>query len=247
MGFSTPPPEGGSSQFRPSRHEIDFGVIGESFNLIFQNWKVYAVPGAITMLLAIPGMLLQFIPIFVPDSAVGQLGQFTIALASMGASLVGAIIAVLFNAGIVRYTWNRSRGLGTSSMDVWEGFRDPWGYFAVMFLVGLLSALGVVACCFGIYFVAGMLMFALPIKVVEGCTATDAVSRSFAMLKKDWFLCGVMFFVLYLLSSLGMFACYVGLILTMPVVYVAPTLLYSQYVGMNEPMRPESPTNYPRG
>ncbi len=246
MSYSAPP-VGGGGQWRPPRQEIDFSVISESFTLLFANWKIYVVPGVVMFLLLAPVFLVSFAPIFLPDSALGSLDFVETFVVQTVLQLVASIVSVLLYAGIVKFTWNAVRGLGASTNDLWIGFKDPLGYLALGILVGLITSVGVLACCVGVLFAGGLTMFALPIKVVKGVTATEAISESWSLVKKDWLLAGVFYLLILILSQIGTIACYVGLMLTLNFMYIAPTVLYSRYFGMAQSPESVGPTSYPRG
>jgi hypothetical protein len=248
MSYTTPPQFSGF-QPSPPRQEIDFGVLSEAFTVLFKHWQVYIIPGLISMLLFLPSMVLAYWPMVQqmlgsPPSAGEQFASFGLQMLFTGA---GALIAIFLYPGIVQFTMNVVRGLPASSSDLWIGFRDPLGYFAVSFIAGLVAALGVFACCIGVIFTAGLMMFALPIKVATGATPTDSVSQSWNMLKKDWLLAGLFYFVVSLISELGAIACYVGMIITLPMIYIAPTILYCRWVGIVPAYSSDPISPYPRG
>ncbi len=245
----TTPPQFSNAQQSPPRQEIDFGVLSDAFTILFRHWQIYIIPGLVIMLLYIPGVIVAYLPLFQqmlgnPPSPSDQFANLGIQMILMG---VGTLISLFLYPGIVQFTMNTVRGLPASSSDLWIGFRDPLGYFAVSFLAGLVTVLGVLACCIGVIFTAGLVMFALPIKVATRTTASDAISQSWTLLKKDWLLAGLFYFVVSLISQLGAMACYVGMVITLPLMYIAPTILYCRWVGIVPAPTSDPISPYPRG
>ncbi len=248
MSYTTPPQFTGA-QARPPRHEIDFGILSEAFTLLFQHWQVYVIPGVIMMLLNLPGFIISVVPTI--QSMMGNEPSVNSQLATAGIQMLLALgaglISIFLYPGIVLYTFNVVLGRPASTADLWVGFRDPLGFFAVIFLAGLIYVLGVFACCIGVIFTGGLMMFALPHKVATGQTATQSITRSFELLKPFWPLAGIFFLVVTLIVALGQVACYIGLVITIPFGYIAPTLLYCQFEGILPAPTSDPISPYPRG
>jgi hypothetical protein len=246
MAYTTPPQFVG--QTSPPRQEIDWSVISEGFNLLFRHWQAYIVPGILVLVIYAPAVVIGYMPLFMAimnNTAPDPFAAMGLLYLLLG---IATLVTLFVYPGIVLYTLNVVRGVPATTSDLWIGFKDPLGYFAVMFIAGLVTFLGVFACCIGVLFTAGLMMFALPIKVATGCTASDAVSQSWNMLKSQWLMAGVFYFVVNLISQLGSYACYIGLALTMPFLYIAPTLLYCRWVGIGPvPQQADPISPYPRG
>ena len=249
MSYTTPPQFSGTPP-NPPRQEIDFSVIGEGFNMLFANWKAYVIPGLIIMIVNIPSFIVSFWPLIATmmgnePSTEAQVGS---ALLQLVLSLGAALVSIFLYPGIVQYTLKVVRREPVSTDDLWFGFRDPLGMFAVQFIAGLVTMVGVIGCCIGVMFTGGLMMFALPHKVATGQTASESVSLSWNMLKSSWLMAGLFYFVVIILSVIGEIACYVGLVLTMPLMYILPTLVYCQFMGISGSAQPQqSPHSpYPR-
>ena len=233
---------------QPNR-TVDFDVLTEGFRVLFKHWQVYVIPGLIMFLLYVPYIIVSMLPLMgiFSGEMPTRTDPFEGLFLQMVLGLIPAVASIFLYPGIVKFTINASRGAPASTSDLWEGFKDPLGYFAVAFISGLVAMLGLIACCIGVYVTVGLMMFALPLKVDTRRTATQCVTESWEMLKPHWLMGAVLMFVVYLVSQAGAFACYVGLALTMPFVYIVPTLLYNRFMGYGAvaPHNPASP--YPRG
>jgi uncharacterized membrane protein len=82
-------------------------------------------------------------------------------------------------------------------------------------------------CVLPCYVVSGLLMLTTPLIVEKRLGAVDAMKQSWAALQPDWLTATLFMFVLPLLSSLGAFACGVGLLFTMPLLFLGQAVVYA--------------------
>jgi hypothetical protein len=228
---------------------IDWGVIGESFKLLFAHWQTYCLAGAAVVAAMLPlGLVWLLVFVFQPQTPESVATSLALMFSVMG--IVGLLVIALTGviaAGIVNFTLKVSRNIPASTADLWIGFKNPLPYAAAVLIEVFASTLGFCACIIGTIFVTGLLMFNFPIMVDQRIGAWEATKRSWEMLKADWPMAGLFMFVLQLISQLGSYACYIGIVLTLPYLYIAPVLLYNRYMGYGAqvPYNPASP--YPRG
>ena len=246
MAYTTPPQM--SAPQRPPRREVDFSVISEGFNMLFANWQTYIIPGSLMFIAVLPSVIVGLIPLLNGRAFETGLGiQWGVLGLQLLLQIAGGLFTALLYPGIVQFTLNLARGKPAQSSDLWIGFKDPLGYLAAVILAGLVAFLGVFACLIGAYVTSALMMFVLPIKVDTGKRATECVAESWEMLKSEWLMAGVFFFVVGIISGLGALACYIGMVVTIPFRFIGPTLLYSRYVGFTPPMTQTPYSPYPRG
>lgn len=228
---------------------IDFAIISEAFSYLWTHWKVYCIAGGIIFLIGMPGQIISSFPLLEQYGTIGAspIDEATGSIINLAMMLPVWIVSMFMQVGIVNYTLKVRRGEPCSSNDLWEGFKDPLGYIWAGFLMTIVSMLGFIACCVGVFVTIGLMMFVLPAKVDQRISGSDAVAESWNMLKSEWFMVAVFSLVIGLISSLGYIACCVGIVFTMPFMYVAQTLLYCNYKGYF-PQQSYAPSNspYPR-
>ena len=226
---------------------IDWGVIGESFKLLFAHWQTYCIASAALLAPMLPFLVIGIAFSFIEPAALSESTFIGLALALIFLGVVTIGFQGILAAGITNFTMRASRGLPVTNSDLWVGFRKPWTYFGAFALVALLSTLGVCACIVGTYVVYGVTMFVWPILLDKKCGVWDALSQSWEMLKSEWLMATLFYFVVAMVAGLGVYACYVGILLSWPYLYIAPALLYNRYMGYGPqiPYNPASP--YPRG
>lgn len=212
---------------------IDFAVISEAFSYLTAHWRVYCIAGGIIFLVQIPGQVMSFLPLLeimgtISSSPIDPTTATNIQYAMM---VPVWLISIFLQVGIVNYTLKVRRGEPYSTSDLWVGMKDPVGYIWAAFLAAIVSMLGVIACIIGVLVTTGLMMFVLPAKVDQRLSGSDAVAESWNMLKSEWIMAALFVIVIGLISSLGVFACCIGMVFTMPFMYIAQTLLYCNYKG----------------
>ena len=226
---------------------IDFGIVSEAFSLLSEHWKVYATAGAVALVAAVPSQVVSLLPML-SDFGIIEWTAWTVGSVTMLSyllSFVAYVFEALMAAGVTYYTLNVIRGLPASPNDIWIGFKDPLGYIWLMILAGIVSLLGLIACCIGVFVTSGLMMCVYAIKVDRDATATDAVAESWQMLKGEWGMAAVFFFVVTLLAGLGFLVCGVGYAFTFSIPFIAAAILYNRYVGW-VPQQQQSASPYPR-
>jgi hypothetical protein len=248
MSYTTPPQFEQSPQ-QPPRREVDFQVLSEAFNLLLRHWQVYVIPGLMSLLLLLPMFFVAYAPLFLSmvRNEPERYDPFSTFWLQQGLGVGAQLFMMVVNPGVCRYTMNVVRGLPASSSDVWYGFKNPLAYIAIGVFTIIATYVGLLACCIGALFVQGLLMFSIPIKVDTSSDPLQSMGQSWSMLKEGWLLAGVFWLVCALISGLGALACGIGVILTMPFMYVASTMLYCQYVGHVAPRTSDPVSPYPRG
>lgn len=120
--------------------------------------------------------------------------------------------------------------------DVFKGFDDFVPAFLAVFVSSLLLAVGFCLCV-----IPGLLIMALPgtaaYLVAEGeKDGMKALSRAFDLIKANLLPSCLCMLVLGFIASLGMIACFVGILITLPIAYIGSYHLAKQMVEVTPPM-----------
>lgn len=217
--------------------EIDFGVISEGFNLIWRNLGPFVVT-VVCMLLA--------------SGAVNALGTFLMMPMMMSSkdtvdlseifqqSLFNQMISLPFTAisyavmgpfimSIVMMTLKVLRGERPEFGDIALGF-NRFVPAAVTYLVTtFMVTIGVYACCLPGFILGGLTMFAMPLIAERGLGPFEAIGESWNQLKGHLWMAMLFYFVVGLVSVLGVLACCVGILVTLPLTAVCSTLIYRDF------------------
>ena len=227
--------------------QLELGVIGDAFKLLLRRWQEYALLGFVTMAVSgvfmIPGYV-GFIAAVMsnrqPD--IGMILGFYGAI--YGGVLVGITFAYPFIFGIVNFTIREVRTGDATLADAWLPLKR-YGRFALAGL-GLTLIQGIAAivgCGIGGLVVGGLLLYVMPIMVNEDLGFGDAIAESYARIKDQWLMAGVAYLLASIVAVLGEIACIIGIVLSYPLMFIIPTMLYLRH--FRRPFA-ESHSPYPR-
>ncbi len=217
----------------PKKNIVRFGDwITGGWNLFTAQWQVWSLMG-----------LAFFLPIMVVIG--GAYGVFIWRMIEAGSRradtaqvfivLGGGLALLLFlillwvsfvGAGMYRAAFRQLDGHKIEFSDIWSG-GDVTGRMAMtLVLVGLLTLVGALLCYLPAFIVGGVLYFAQPLVVRKGLSPTEALRASYQLAKDDWLMFTLFAFVVGLIAQLGVYACYVGIIFTLPLAYTIGAFAY---------------------
>ncbi|MCC6402954.1 MAG: hypothetical protein IT207_03000 [Fimbriimonadaceae bacterium] len=243
---------------RPVINEIRFSVIGEAWEIIKANFGPFIVSALIVMmvsnmvgymgsLLATSTMDMQNPPRELMPILMQQVRASTI---SMPFTLLGYALAGPFIASMIHMAFKHMSGQKVEMADVTWGVSRFVPFALATLLTYVMVTIGVYLCIFPAFIAGGLTMLVLPAMVVQGLSPFDALSFSFGKMSKFLFMAAVLYFVLGLVSGLGVIACCIGILVTFPIATVGTALVYRDLVGMGPvaeavpvaaPAQPEAP------
>lgn len=238
----------------PMRNEIDFGAFTRAWAIAKDNIGVFMLGALVTMLptLVVSGIFQVLTPR--PDSSNPEA-----VLASLGAvytmlgisTVVRSFAQGISSVALASFCLGAVRNGRADINDAVAGFKK----FGPAMLAGLLHTvgtyLGILACCVGMFVVAALLMF-IYCDIADGTTnPMEAAMASFER-TKDKILPAIAFMFLYgIVASLGLLACFVGLLFTVPLAMTAMCLVYCDLTGTGGPGQQhwvsDGASPYPRG
>ncbi len=239
---------------QPQNVKIEIAWLGECWNILKSRIGEYIAMGLITMVISYAISFALQIPmqvLFGMSSATGS-GEAALGMMFAGifAQMIGSFVtnAITYTlwAGIIIFTLKLLRGEAARFEDLFAGFKNFGAYFLAGILYALATMLGLLACLIGSLFIAALLMFMVPLIYDRNLSAVDAFKESIEMLKGQWAMAGLYLFVSALFAFVGFFACCIGIIVTMPIMYIAQALAYHKFVGSPSGEAYLSPSGYPR-
>ncbi len=222
------------SSYTP-RGEINFAVISEGFNIVTSNLGPFVVGGLLAIGLqyavSIPFSFLMMAMIGPPtvnpndpSEAFSYLGK------EIPFIVVQNLLAVIVTAPVfVSLTYmglKAGRRQPISFNDLSFGFTRFFKSIATYILMMLGVLFGVLACIVGSYWVGGRLMLSLTAMVDTDCSPTEALSKSWALTAPFMWIGMLFYFVVGICSVLGVLACCVGFLVSFPLMYICPALVY---------------------
>lgn len=217
--------------------KVSFDTISEAWGLIRERLGVW-----------IPTMVVWF----VLEIALDRLGalivrDFDNIAVTAAARLVSLLLTAFLTGGLVRMALKQVRGEEIGVGDLFSGGSSFLGLAYKQFLIGLLTfcaaivagiaGIGNVPLLLGIAVVGGLgigllnaLWFLADAMIVDNEQgAVDAMRDSFEATTLEFGNSILLVLALGLLQVAGVLACGVGLLVTMPLVYLVPVLVYRNY------------------
>ena len=209
---------------------IQFGVIGEAWQLYKRHWFIWSLAMLIVMTGygIVAGGLLALLDVGHHRGP----GGFRLFLAPQGQVLqylVSNVVSGFFLGGMVRMANNQLRGRVPRLEDLFS-VTDVW--FDLL-LVALLNAaatvLGFMLCAIPGLIVSGLFMLAIPLVVEGRLPATGALIQSWNALKSQWLVATLFHCVLIAAAWSGFLLCGIGIFFTGPLYCLAIAILYRDF------------------
>lgn len=253
-GFQTPYPRNNS--FRTPRREVDIAAIGEAWGIVTKNLGPF-------ILAALAMMFLQFAPTLV-GSALGSaatigmqnstdLGVILTAagiqtLIGLPFQLVGAALGAVIAGSIVLMGLKAIRGGTPEVGDIGAGFTAaPVSLLVAGLLVNLGTTFGSYLCIIPGLILGGLWFLTSPIIMDKGVGPIDAMRMSWDVMKDHIVMSAVIFLLGGIVAVLGVCACGIGILVTMPVLYVTQAIIYEDMTSGDQPFGGgyQAPSNDP--
>lgn len=157
----------------------------------------------------------------------------TSTLVSQAISLVlGTLFAPLF-VGIIYLCHKQNTGQNVEFNDVFIGFRqNTVNILIYALIVAVIQSVAVMLCVLPALFVMPLFFLGYPVLLFENATATEALSKTFNIVKENyWTVFGVAI-LSAIASGLGIIACGIGFLLTYGFFYGTMYSAYLAFVGV---------------
>ena len=236
------------------RRELDFGMIGDAWQMIMGNiwpfvvWSVVVMIGqsAFSFINQMISLALNFSNASTQEEVLGRAVMANVI--SIPVSLISAAFVAVMAGGLVVMALKEIRGEKAEFGDIFSGFSNGAIHLALAgFLVQLSTTLGMCLCIIPGLLLAGLFMTTFAFIVDQKMTSIDAMKASFALLRDQmWMALGV-YLVAGICSALGLIACCIGILVTLPIVYIVSALAYASLTGYGMGGQVDPMSNYPRG
>ena len=245
---------------------VNFGWIGESFELFKANVAVWIVA---TLMALVPSIISWIIigVVSATNAAHGTVGQPPFGSTPYGSTPFGGrmnplntgiplglnlaidVFSALYSAwlygGVFQTAVKQVRGEAVSVSDIFSGGPLIWKMLGFNIVYGLAVFVGFLFC-----FVPGVLLSALLFPgfalIADGETVGNALSRSMDAMKRDMWNAAALTFVMGLLIVVSLIPCGLGMFVTIPMYYLIAALAYRDMIGMPGIAAPASPFGQPQ-
>lgn len=240
---ATPPLMAPASALSPEAlaerdYELDIGsCIGRAWTLLGANfwpiigiwlliWIIEIALNKICSLIFLPPMPLVFRPGEIPQFTPGQYALM------VPMAFVLAPIQTLLSAGLYNYYLKLIRNENPQMGDAFAGFSSIAGQLLLLGLVKLLLLLvGFAFCVLPCVYLSVAWVFALPLVIDRRLGFWQAMELSRRVVTRHWFIVFAFLLVDGLLMLCGVFACCIGLVVTIPLGVLALLYAYEDILG----------------
>ena len=188
--------------------------IGEGWQMFAERWQVWVLQILILFLLfavpIVPFYLMMFAMQL--NTAPGEVPEFPALFFPLmfAVILISTLGGAFLLSGLYKTAFKQLRGEAISASDLFSGGDVFLRVLGAMVAISLLSTVGMILCIFPYFIVIGLLHFTIPLIVERNLGIGEALSASVNATKANWFMTTVFVFVVYLLGSVGVYACGVG-------------------------------------
>src|SRR5258708_6404513 len=236
-----PQPPRGQTALAPGVLERDYDLdigscIGRGWELVKNNF--WPVVGISLLVLFAAGAVNQIIGLISRPAmqAMIERREFSpsAVLLVMLTSILSMPVETLFNGGLFRYYLKLIRGETADVGDAFSGFNLAFGPLLLLgFVRGLLTLLGILLCVVPGIYLSVAWFFALPLVIDRQMDFWPAMELSRKVVSRHWFTVFGLILLAGLVSICGVFACCVGIFVTIPIGLVS--LMYAYEDIFNRP------------
>ena len=248
--------QGGPGSYSPAAR-IRFEAIGEAWNLFKADTGVWLVAGLVAV--AVLGAVLVSVSIFFnllagtalnpllpPGVKVVDIAQFfalfaTATIYNVVMSLVGEAVAIIVTAGLYRMALRRMRGERIHAGDLFD-IGDVFPQLLLLSIAaGAIVTVGLFLCVVPGIIAGALLMFAVPLVMDRRMDAMAAIGTSVRTLGTDFLNAVIFYILLSLILFAGLLVCCVGIIVTLPLFYLAISIVYRDFFPDQIVQGPQAP------
>lgn len=142
------------------------------------------------------------------------------------------LASIYFWGGLWRTATKQLRGEDISVWDVFYGGDVFLQVLGASIPIGILYIIGSLLCFLPAYVVKGLFHFTIPLVVDRRMSVGSAISASFNATKGHWVMYSLFAFVISLLGVMGVFICYIGLLVTYPLQFTILAIAYRDTFGI---------------
>jgi len=226
--------------------EVRFEWIGEGWKMFTEQWKGWVtISLGVFVAVVLPMlafMIVMYLAMFVamldqPHSR-GAPAQMPLAtmlflyLGIFGLIIVLMPLAAFLIGGAYKAAFKQLRGGRVEFRDLFSARDCYWRLLGATLLHTLLVFIGAMLCVIPGFIVAGLLFFTLPLIVDRNLGVFDAMRASRDVVQRNLLMFTLFAVVVQFLVSAGAYACYVGLLVTWPLMFTITVVAYRDCFGV---------------
>jgi uncharacterized membrane protein len=159
------------------------------------------------------------------------------------------LTGAFFTGGMHRSALKQLRGGKVEIRDLFSGGSSYFSILLYSILGAILTMIGMMLCIVPGFLVGGALFFSAPLIVERRLGPVEAMKTSYELTKKNIWMFTLFAFVVSLIAQAGSYACYVGLLATIPLMFTISAVSYRDLFGVEgaqsfKPAAPPSQGDY---
>jgi len=145
--------------------------------------------------------------------------------------LLSILLSPLY-VGLIYITNKFNTKASVEFSDLFIGYRQNLGNILLYSLItNILLWVSVAMCVIPVLFVYPLFLLGYPILLFENANAMDAISKTYNIAKENYDVFLGTAFLGIIISAAGIILCCVGIIFTLPFIYIAMYSIYCAYLG----------------
>lgn len=223
---------------------VQFGDwISRGWELFRSNWKVWSLIGSLIFLSVVLMLLLTVVVLILMPLV--NFSEPTAILLLLLILLLGTLGLFLWNGYISAIAYQTAfrqiKGEKINTVDFKLGdFQTTIRIAGATVLIILLTMIGLLMCILPAFIVAGLTYLTIPSIVRNQSGIFEALNRSFEITRSDWLMFTVFALVVSMIAQIGAYACYIGLIFTLPLMFTISAVAYIDCFEKINDIGPES-------
>jgi hypothetical protein len=205
---------------------VKFGDwISGGWKLFTLDMKTWVLASLFHLVLSMIPLVFALIGIYIPILTGGE-PNFLVMVPLVVIMPVIMLISIFLSGGMHRMAQKQLRGEKIEVKDIFS-CKDRIGrLIGGTVLVFLATFCGLLLFVIGVYPVAALVFFTIPIIVNEDISAIDAITKSYNLVKRDLLMFTLFVFVVMMISQIGANFCLVGLLFTYPLLFTITAVAY---------------------
>lgn len=145
--------------------------------------------------------------------------------------LLSILLSPLF-VGLMYITNKFNTKASIEFSDLFIGYRQNLGNILLYSLItNIILWISIAMCFIPVFFVYPLFLLGYPILLFENANAMDAISKTYNIAKENYSIFLGTSFLGIIISAAGIILCCIGLIFTLPFIYIAMYSIYCAYLG----------------
>jgi hypothetical protein len=217
--------------------EVKFGDwISEGFRMFVEQWQAWVLQSLVMIAVLFLLMAVEFLGFLgvaaLLGTTLGDSSGVLILLLLPVLLTVSLILGSVLVCGMYKSAFKQLQGGKVELGDLFSGVDLFLPVVLAQLCVGALTFAGMLFCIIPGLIVAGLFYFTIPLIIHRNLGVFDAMRTSFELTKQNIVMFTLFAFVVQLLSQVGQYACYVGLLATFPLLFTIGVVAYRDCFGV---------------